>query len=67
MEIKIIGLNFVYAVLGVVLMFVSYRVIDWLTPQVDFPSELKKGNVAVAIFIAALFISIAIIIGHALN
>jgi uncharacterized membrane protein YjfL (UPF0719 family) len=67
MEIKIIGLNFVYAVLGVVLMFVSYRVIDWLTPHVDFPEELKKGNVAVAIFIAALFIAIAIIIGHALN
>jgi uncharacterized membrane protein YjfL (UPF0719 family) len=67
MEIRIIGLNFVYAVLGVVLMFVSYRIIDWLTPQVDFPAELKKGNVAVAIFIAALFIAIAIIIGHALN
>ena len=48
-------------------MFVSYRVIDWLTPQVDFPAELKKGNVAVAIFIAALFIAIAIIVGHALN
>jgi hypothetical protein len=67
MEIKIIGLNFVYAVLGVILMFVSYRVIDWLTPQMDFPEELKKGNVAVAIFIAALFIAISIIIGHALN
>jgi uncharacterized membrane protein YjfL (UPF0719 family) len=67
MEFSIIGLNFVYAVLGVILMFVSYRVIDWLTPQVDFPAELKKGNVAVAIFIAALFIAIAIIIGHALN
>lgn len=67
MELQIIGLNFVYAVLGVALMFVSYRLIDWFTPQVDFPSELKKGNVAVAIFIAALFIAIAIIIGGALN
>jgi uncharacterized membrane protein YjfL (UPF0719 family) len=67
MEIKIIGLNFAYAVIGVVLMFLSYRIIDWLTPQVDFPMELKRGNVAVAIFIAALFIAIAIIIGHALN
>lgn len=67
MELSIIGLNFVYAVLGVILMFVSYRVIDWLTPQVDFPAELRKGNVAVAIFIAALFIAISIIVGHALN
>ena len=67
MELSIVALNLGYAVLGVILMFVSYRVIDWLTPSVDFPEELKKGNVAVAIFIAALWVSIAIIIGHALN
>jgi len=67
MEWRVIALNFVYAVLGVVLMYMAYRVIDWLTPQVDFAVELKKGNVAVAIFIAAIFLSIAIIIGGALN
>lgn len=67
MQLSIIGLNFVYAILGVVLMWVSYRIIDRLTPQVDFPAELKKGNIAVAIFIAALFVSIALIVGHALN
>jgi uncharacterized membrane protein YjfL (UPF0719 family) len=66
-QLSIIGLNFIYAILGVVLMWVSYRIIDRLTPQVDFPAELKKGNIAVAIFIAALFLSIALIIGHALN
>lgn len=66
-EWKIIALNFVYAALGVVLMYVSYRVIDMLTPGVDFPVELQRGNVAVAIFIAALFLSIAIIVGGALN
>ena len=67
MEIRIISLNFIYAVLGVVLMYASYRVIDHLMPQVDFSDELRKGNVAVAILVAALFISIAIIIGGALN
>jgi putative membrane protein len=67
MEWKIIVLNFVYAILGVVLMFVSYRVIDKLIPQVDFAEELKKGNIAVGIFVAAIFLSIAIIIGGALN
>jgi len=67
MEWNVIGLNFVYAVLGVVLMFLSYRAFDRLTPQVDFESELKRGNVAVGLFIAALFIAIAIIIGRALN
>ena len=67
MDWSVIGLNLVYAVLGVVLMFVSYRVIDLLTPQVDFPEELKKGNVAVGIFIAAIFVSVAIVIAGALN
>jgi uncharacterized membrane protein YjfL (UPF0719 family) len=67
MDLSIIGLNFGYAVLGVILMWVSYRVFDALTPKVDFADELKKGNVAVAIFIGALFLSIALIVGNALN
>ena len=67
MEWTIIGINFLYAALGVVLMFVSYRAIDFLTPQVSFPDELKRGNIAVAIFIGSIFIAIAIIIGGALN
>ena len=67
MEWSITGLNFLYAALGVVLMYVSYRTIDKLTPEVNFAEELRKGNVAVAIFIAAIFVSIALIIGGALN
>jgi uncharacterized membrane protein YjfL (UPF0719 family) len=66
-QLSILALNFGYAIAGVVLMYVSYRLIDRFTPEVDFPAELKRGNVAVAIFIAALFLSIAIIIGNSLN
>ena len=67
MELTIVAVNLLYAALGVVLMFVSYRVIDRLIPQVDFSEELKRGNIAVAIFVGALFISIAMIIGGALR
>lgn len=67
MEWNIITINFLYAVLGVVLMFISYKIFDWLTPKVNFADELKKGNIAVAIFVAALFIGIAIIVGNSLN
>jgi len=66
-QLSILALNLIYAALGVVLMFVSYRIIDRLTPDVDFPAELKKGNVAVAIFIAALWIAIALIVGRAIG
>lgn len=67
MQWSIIALNFLYAALGVAMMFIAYRVIDLLTPKVDFEEELKKGNVAVGLFIAAIFISVAIVIGGALN
>ena len=67
MDWSVVGLNFLYAILGVALMFIAYRVIDRLTPEVDFPAELKKGNVAVGIVIAAIFVAVAIVIGQALN
>ena len=67
MQLSVIALNILYAVIGVVLMYLSYRVIDLLTPEVDFRAELKNGNIAVAIFMAAIFISIALIIGKALG
>jgi uncharacterized membrane protein YjfL (UPF0719 family) len=67
MEWEIIGINFLYAALGVVLMFVSYKIFDKLSPKINFEDELKKGNIAVAIFVAALFIAIAIIVGGSLN
>jgi uncharacterized membrane protein YjfL (UPF0719 family) len=66
-QLSILVLNLVYAALGVVLMYLSYRIIDRLTPEVDFPAELKRGNIAVAIFIAALFVSIALIVGRAIG
>lgn len=67
MEWTIVGTNVLYAIVGVILMWVAYRVIDKLTPEVNFGEELRKGNIAVAIFIAALFLSIAMIIAGALN
>ena len=67
MEWTIVGTNVLYAILGVVLMWVTYRIIDRLTPEVNFAEELRKGNVAAAIFIGAIFVSIAMIIAGALN
>ena len=67
MEWTIIAVNFLYAALGVVLMYASFRVIDRLLPEVDLASELKHGNIAVAIVVGALFVAIAIIVGGALN
>ena len=67
MEWTIILLNFVYAALGLVLLFIAYKIFDWLMPRINFEEELKKGNLAVAIFIAAIFITIGMVIGGALK
>ena len=67
MDWSVVGLNFFYAVVGVVVMFIAYRAIDRLTPEVNFPEELKKGNIAVGLVIASIFISVALVIGLALN
>ena len=45
MQWQIIVLNYLYAGLGLVLMFFAYKVFDWLSPKIDFEEELKKGNI----------------------
>jgi putative membrane protein len=65
-QLAIVGMNVTYAVLGVVLMFVSIKVFDRLT-KIDLEEELQRGNIAVGILVGALFLSIAMIIGRALS
>ena len=65
MQWQIIALNYIYAALGVVLMFAAYKIFDWLSPKINFEEELKKGNIAVAIFVASIFITIGMVIGGA--
>ncbi len=38
-----------------------------LTPEVDFPKELARGNLAVAIFLAGLFIGLGLLLGSAIK
>jgi uncharacterized membrane protein YjfL (UPF0719 family) len=59
--------NLLYAAVGILVMFAGYILFDKLTPRVSFPDELGKGNVAVAICIAALFLALAYIIGRSLD
>lgn len=66
MQLAIVGMNVLYAVLGVVIMFVSIKVFDRLT-KIELEEELQRGNIAVGILVGALFLSIAMIIGRALS
>ncbi len=66
MQVAILFMNLAYAAAGVVLMYISFRVIDRLLHEVELPKELQRGNIAAAIFVGSLFVSIALIIGRAI-
>ena len=43
------------------------KIFDWLTPKLDFESELGKSNVAVGIFLAGLFVGLGLLLGNAVK
>jgi len=57
----------VSVVAGIVGFLLLYKIFDWLTPQLDFPEELKNNNLSVAIFLAGLFIGLGLVIGNAVK
>ncbi|MFN9264896.1 MAG: DUF350 domain-containing protein, partial [Acidobacteriota bacterium] len=52
---------------GIVGFFAIYKLFDWITPELDFPRELGKGNLAVAVFLAGLFIGVGLLLGSAIK
>ena len=56
-----------YAFLGLVLMIVSYIIIDMLTPFSLHEELSGKANIAVAIVMGSVMISLAILIANVIN
>ncbi len=58
--------NFVYAVVGVLVGMISsivtYKLVNRST-HFDIPKELEKGNLAVGMVVAGIFIMIGLIVG----
>lgn len=50
-----------WALLGLVLMFLGYKIFDWINP-IDLDKEIEKGNVAAGLVAAGIFIGVAWII-----
>lgn len=62
-------LLFGYGIAGAVMMSVALAILikvwDWITP-IDEWQEIKNGNIAVAIVIAAVVIAFAIVVSSAI-
>jgi len=49
-------------VIAVLTIFVSLNLLDWLTRSINEAEELKRGNVAIAILIAGVLVSVALVV-----
>jgi uncharacterized membrane protein YjfL (UPF0719 family) len=52
---------------GIAGFLLLYKIFDWLTPQLNFPDELKNNNMSVAVFLAGLFVGLGLVIGNAVK
>jgi len=66
-EVRVFIFTIVYALLGMVLLFVGYRVFDWLTPTDTQEDIFKNGNVAAAVLVGSFIIGLAIVILGAIH
>ncbi len=66
LQIAVFVQSLIYAVVGVILLFLAYKVFDWLTPM-DMNKEIFEENkTAVAIAVGAFVLGIALVIAAAI-
>src|SRR5258706_15524618 len=54
--------SIIFATVGIIVVFVGFKVFDWALTKIDVQKELLNNNVAVAIVSAAVIIGISIIV-----
>ncbi len=63
-----LGINLVYTVFAIIIGVIALKYIDrWLLKTIDLENEIKKGNIAAAIFASTILLFIAIIIAFSLK
>jgi len=61
-------LNLVYALVALVVGVLGVRVVDKIfLKKIDLEDEIKKGNLAAAVFASALLLFVAVVISRALG
>ncbi len=59
--------SLIFSVLGIVILFIAYFIIEKLTPENTWHEITKNKNVALAIVFASFIIGISIIISGAIH
>jgi uncharacterized membrane protein YjfL (UPF0719 family) len=66
-DVRVLILSIIYAILGMLLLYVGYRVFDMVTPTDMQKKIFEEGNTAVAITVGAFIIGLAIVILGAIH
>jgi putative membrane protein len=59
--------SIVYALVGVIVFWISFIVIDKLTPYALWEEIVEKKNMALAVIVAAMCLGISIIVAAAIH
>jgi uncharacterized membrane protein YjfL (UPF0719 family) len=63
----VIGGSILYAVIGVAVLWLSFLVIDKITPYDLWKEIVEDKNIALAIVVGAMFIAIGLIVAAAIH
>ncbi|WP_131536936.1 DUF350 domain-containing protein [Pedobacter nototheniae] len=66
-NIKYIIASVVFSLIGIIVLFLSFWIIERITPENLWKEILEKKNIALAIVFAAFIIAIAMIISSAIH
>jgi uncharacterized membrane protein YjfL (UPF0719 family) len=67
LQLKYIVGSVLYSALGIIILLVSFWIIEKITPENTWQEIVKNKNMALAIIFAAYIIAIAIIISSAIH
>jgi uncharacterized membrane protein YjfL (UPF0719 family) len=66
-QLKYIAASIIYSVIGILILVISFYIIERITPENTWKEIVQNKNVAVAIIGAAYILAIAIIIASAIH
>ena len=66
-QLKAIYASLIYSVLGILILVISFYIIEKLTPENILKEVVQNKNMAIAIVASAYIIAIAIIIASAIH
>lgn len=67
LQLKYIVASIVYSILGILILVVSFWIIEKITPENTWKELVQNKNMAIAIVFAAYIIAIALIISSAIH